>query len=452
MTTFINASASSGLVQTADTSAILGLQTNGTTALTIDTSANVGIGTTSPSAKLHVESSSVADLTEILKSTDAVNGRSVIYMASAKNSAGTQSNVSMEAQSVSGANADLVFRTGGSNVTAGSERMRIDSSGNVGIGTSSPTSKFDVLGSGTTYSYLRNSTTTALTAVDSSTAYFGSGTNSPVVFQVNNGEKMRINSSGYVGIGTTSPETKVQVEGTADTVGATLRITSTGVCSAGMAVNATGLFFAADTGGFVWKTGAQNLPTTTGTERMRMDSSGNLLMSTARSSARGIVDIPTVGGSSSVCLGISRGGDAGTMVNFYSTNSSTTVIGSIGNSSNTNTTYNTSSDYRLKENIVPMVGALDAVSALKPVTWKWKSNGVDGQGFIAHELAEVVPDCVTGEKDAVDADGNPVYQGVDTSYLVATLTKAIQELKAINDQQAETINALTARVVALEGQ
>jgi L-threonylcarbamoyladenylate synthase len=67
-----------------------------------------------------------------------------------------------------------------------------------------------------------------------------------------------------------------------------------------------------------------------------------------------------------------------------------------------------------------------------------------GQGFIAHELAEVVPQAVTGEKDAVDAEGKPVYQGIDTSFLVATLTAAIQEQQAI-------ITALTARVEALEG-
>ena len=77
-----------------------------------------------------------------------------------------------------------------------------------------------------------------------------------------------------------------------------------------------------------------------------------------------------------------------------------------------------------------MVGALDKVLKLKPVTYKWKADGSDGQGFIAHELQAVVPECVTGEKDAVDADGKPVYQGIDTSFLVATLTAAIQELKA----------------------
>jgi hypothetical protein len=126
-----------------------------------------------------------------------------------------------------------------------------------------------------------------------------------------------------------------------------------------------------------------------------------------------------------------------------------TAVGSI-TTNGTGVTYGTSSDYRLKENIAPMTGALAKVSLLKPVTYKWKSNGSDGQGFIAHELAEVVPDCVQGEKDAVDADGKPVYQGIDTSFLVATLTAALQETKALIDTQAATINALTARIVALE--
>jgi hypothetical protein len=77
-----------------------------------------------------------------------------------------------------------------------------------------------------------------------------------------------------------------------------------------------------------------------------------------------------------------------------------------------------------------MTGALAKIALLKPCTYKWNADGSDGQGFIAHELDEVVPGCVTGEKDAVDFDGNPVYQGIDTSFLVATLTAAIQELKA----------------------
>lgn len=90
-----------------------------------------------------------------------------------------------------------------------------------------------------------------------------------------------------------------------------------------------------------------------------------------------------------------------------------------------------------------MTGALGVVAQLNPVTYTWKTDGSDGQGFIAHELQEVVPDCVIGEKDAVDVDGKPEYQGVDTSFLVATLTAAIQEQQAL-------ITALTARVSALE--
>jgi hypothetical protein len=77
-----------------------------------------------------------------------------------------------------------------------------------------------------------------------------------------------------------------------------------------------------------------------------------------------------------------------------------------------------------------MTGALAKVSALKPVTYKWKDDQSASEGFIAHELAEVCPQAVVGTKDAVDEDGNPKYQGIDTSFLVATLTAAIQELKA----------------------
>jgi hypothetical protein len=105
------------------------------------------------------------------------------------------------------------------------------------------------------------------------------------------------------------------------------------------------------------------------------------------------------------------------------------TVGSITSNGST-TTYGTSSDYRLKENIVPMANALAKVSALKPCTYKWKTDGSNGEGFIAHELAEVCPDAVTGEKDAVNKDGSIKPQAIDTSFLVATLVSAIQELKA----------------------
>ena len=118
------------------------------------------------------------------------------------------------------------------------------------------------------------------------------------------------------------------------------------------------------------------------------------------------------------------------------------IVGAI-NTSGSSTVYATSSDYRLKKDITPMVGALSKVSLLKPCNYKWKSDGSNGQGFIAHELAEVFPDAVVGEKDAVDSDGEIKSQQIDTSFLIATLTAAIQELKALND-------SLLARIEVLE--
>jgi hypothetical protein len=178
------------------------------------------------------------------------------------------------------------------------------------------------------------------------------------------------------------------------------------------------------------------------TQAMTLDASGNLLVGQTSGGERLSV------AATQNCASFKNTGGTGKV---YFLNSSASTIGSI-TWTGSSTSYATSSDYRLKHDIQPMTGALAKVAALKPVTYKWNADDSAGEGFIAHELAEVVPQCVTGEKDAVDADGNPVYQGIDTSFLVATLTAAIQELKAINDAQAQTIESLTARVVALEGQ
>ena len=120
------------------------------------------------------------------------------------------------------------------------------------------------------------------------------------------------------------------------------------------------------------------------------------------------------------------------------------VVGSILTAASA-TSYVTSSDYRLKNTIEPMTGALNKVALLKPVTYKWNVDNSDGEGFIAHELAEVCPQAVTGEKDAVDEDGNPKYQGIDTSFLVATLTAAIQELSAQVTTLQTQVTALQAK-------
>ena len=103
------------------------------------------------------------------------------------------------------------------------------------------------------------------------------------------------------------------------------------------------------------------------------------------------------------------------------------------------TAYNTSSDYRLKENVIPVSDGIVRLQQLKPSRFNFIADSdqtVDG--FIAHEVQAVVPECVTGEKDAVDDDGNPIYQGIDQSKLVPLLTAALQEavaeIKALKDR------------------
>jgi hypothetical protein len=175
-------------------------------------------------------------------------------------------------------------------------------------------------------------------------------------------------------------------------------------------------------------------------ESMRIDSSGNLLINSTSTLDAVVSVVGRVGANAApFSLRVGTTGDYG----FTFKNDAGTFVGAIGVNSST-TSYVTSSDYRLKENIAPMVGALATVSQLKPCTYTWKVDGAEGQGFIAHELAEVCPYAVVGEKDAVDADGNIKSQGIDTSFLVATLTAAIQEQQAL-------ITQLQADVATLKG-
>jgi hypothetical protein len=179
-----------------------------------------------------------------------------------------------------------------------------------------------------------------------------------------------------------------------------------------------------------------------GATRMAIDGSGNLLVGTTSNGINARLNVLAQSAANPAAIG-AQVGTNGAYAFGVQNASGTNVGGVIANASTTS--YATSSDYRLKENIAPMTGALDVVAKLKPCTYSWKFTGEFTQGFIAHELQAVVPECVTGEKDAVDKDGNPKYQGVDTSFLVATLTAAIQELKAIVDTQAAKIAALEAK-------
>jgi hypothetical protein len=234
---------------------------------------------------------------------------------------------------------------------------------------------------------------------------------------------------------------------------------SSGSSSLGRILFADGTSGAAAYQGWVYYTHTDNAMTfaTSASERMRIDTSGNVGFgtSTPNSGIQAGTNVCIRYPTGDVDISHANGTASGTGYIYFGYNAG--IIGSITQNGTTATAYNTSSDYRLKEKIAPMTGALATVALLKPCTYTWKADGSAGQGFIAHELQAIVPDCVTGEKDAVetveikDEDGKvigqeekPVYQGIDTSFLVATLTAAIQELNAKVDAQA-------VRIAELEG-
>jgi len=390
----------------------------------------------------------------------------------------------------------------------GAEAARFDSSGQLGIGTTSPAGKLHVVGAQNAWSQvIAGNTTSAQSYGMRIQAGTTSADTSLLIRDATNAiDYLTVIGNGNVGVANSAPSAKLQVDASNFAL-ATLYNT----LSSNFAVRTT-TSAAANVGGEIALGGYSNGTSSpcdfarihgkkeNGTagnvsgylafevsydggpspyifERARIDSSGNLLVGATS----------TLGSTAGIL--VANGGANVQALTTNSTSSSPYYIGRFYSGGTekgyiyfdgTNVSYTNLSDYRLKDDVQPMQNALDKVAQLNPVTYNWKANGKAGQGFIAHELQAVIPDCVTGEKDAVetqqyeispavpatfDEDGNeltpaieavmgerevPKYQGVDTSFLVATLTAAMQEMKALIDTQASTITQLTARITALE--
>jgi len=272
-------------------------------------------------------------------------------------------------------------------------------------------------------------------------------------------QAMTLDASGNLGIGATSiADANLQITKTGFAIGITNTLMNASFANA---ANTTGITFGYRTD----ETTAVIAPkTATGnlafynynggwSETARFTNTGNLLVGTA-SSVYGTPRFQAVNASSTTAIFQCGTNGANNIISWMNTASGTRYHMAFGDgttyvergyisTNGTVTVYSTTSDYRLKENIQPMIGALEKVIQLKPCTYTWKEAGSEGQGFIAHELQAVVPDAVIGDKDAVNKDGSIRPQAIDTGFLVATLTAAIQEQQVL-------IESLTTRLAALE--
>jgi hypothetical protein len=362
----------------------------------------------------------------------------------------------------------------------GTEAMRLDASGNLGLGVtpSAWKSTFKAIQLGAASSIYNNSAgdtfiganfytdtsdvnrylTTTLAAaygqLDGTHAFFTapSGTAGDAITFT---QAMTLNASGNLGIRATSMNAQLSLKSpSASGDQSMFEIQAAGSTSKllKMTINqgADVYTFGTDiAGSLAFQTNA--------TERMRIDSSGNLLV--GRTAPDSGEKFNVTGNSAETYLArfYHQGDNSnryGLIIRCGTNNASGTNFamafddgdgtrqGQITFSGGT-TTYGTSSDYRLKENIVPINNVLERLALLKPCKWNWKRDGGESEGFVAHELQKVVPIAVAGEKDAVDAEGNPVYQSVGAANIVPLLTAAIQEQQAI-------INDLKSRIETLE--
>jgi hypothetical protein len=279
--------------------------------------------------------------------------------------------------------------------------------------------------------------TPAIRGTDANTGIFFPAADT-IAFAEGGAEVARFDSSGNLGIGTSTPSYRLDVRSSLAVLDGSANI---GFYANGTSFTQVWQTFQSPNDLLIKTTAAKYIAfLPNNAEAMRIDSSGNVLMGATSTnfSERLKITFPNTQG---IHLNESTSSSS---VNYayFTKSASITNVGAIFYNGSV-MAYQTTSDYRLKENIAPMTGALAKIAALKPVTYTWKDNQRSGEGFIAHELQEHFPDAVSGTKDEVDEKGNPKYQGMDASILIATLTAAIQEQQAL-------ITDLTARITALE--
>jgi hypothetical protein len=432
----------------------------------IDSSGNVGIGTTSPDGKLDVRGT-------IFVNGDGTGGR---IFASSGN------------LSLSDGNGRQVLRIDDPG-TGNSHSHIFDSNGRLGIGTTTPTTRFTIVQSA-------NNSTGGLSIFDSAASSSfrifrtGAGAGSVVSLQDRGTDVINIKDQ-QVGIGTTSPDSILDISSatplitfnstdtqlTQDELIGGIKVFKSDASGSGTGIAGSVLCRSADSFGArtylaftvrVNSTGQTN----TDSEAMRIDENARLLVGTTSAnsvSARLVAAVGSVPGyyANPAGLSVTTGNNADancveffqgrynkrvlTLSHSYNQSVSLAVfeqanvsVGSI-TGDGSNVSFNESSDYRLKENIVNITDGITRLKQLIPRRFNWIADSTNTlrDGFLAHEVSPIIPEAVTGEKDALEEDGSIDPQQIDYSKLTPLLTAALQE-------SISKIETLETKVAALE--
>ena len=420
------------------------------TAITIDSSENVGIGATSPSTKLEVSNGAI---------TAGSSGTVLVGRNSSSFPDPGAGYFSLETNNTDGSNGGITIKTLASNTLT--ERLRIDASGNVGIGVSSPSQKLQIAGDVRVQDVGADSSLQIFAPSDSYSPYihwavsgvrnsgilgFPTGSNDLVyrsgASSFSDGtERMRIDGSGNVGIGTSSPSTALHIYNTSArpvTIGNASATWSLGTSSTNFAIREN----------------------SSGSDYVTIDSSGNLLVGTTTavgkvhfSQSALDADVLQLTNSNStrsygqrITFSTDHNNTTSQFLKFKGSTTDRLIIYSNGNIQNTNNSYGALSDEKLKENIVDATNKLEDLKQVRIRNYNLIGEDKKQIGVIAQELETIFPNMVEESPD-LDDDNNDLgttTKSVKYSVFVPILIKAIQKQQTIIDD-------LKTRIEALEG-